>query len=58
VIIPGADEPSCDSCSDEIAKELTEGPSVRCSSAIWQEAHSGDDVLARAAAALEAPIGA
>jgi diguanylate cyclase (GGDEF)-like protein len=58
VIIPGADESSCDSCSDEISKELIEGPSVRCSSAIWQEADSGEDVLARAAAALEAPIGA
>jgi diguanylate cyclase (GGDEF)-like protein len=58
VIIPTADDEKCDSCSDEISKELVEGPDVRCSSAVWQPGDSGEEVLARAVAALGVPVSA
>jgi diguanylate cyclase (GGDEF)-like protein len=56
VIIPAADEEKCDSCSDEISKELVEGPEVRCSTAVWHPGDSGEEVLARAVAALGTPV--
>lgn len=56
VVIPAADASQCDSCSDEIAKELAEGPSVRISSATWHDGDSGEAVLARSAAELDTKV--
>jgi len=54
-LLAGGDDSTADDCAGEIATELSDGPSVRVVTAVWRPGESGDDVIARARAALSAP---
>jgi HD-GYP domain-containing protein (c-di-GMP phosphodiesterase class II) len=55
LVVPG-DERAADECAREIAADLRDGPPVRVVSAVWRTSETGDEVVARARAALTAPV--
>ncbi len=54
-LLAGGDDQAADDCAAELASELADGPIVRVVTAVWRSGESGDDVIARARAALKEP---
>jgi diguanylate cyclase (GGDEF)-like protein len=55
-LVVTGDDRAADECASQIASEIEEGPAVRVVTAVWRPGETGDEVIARARAALTAPI--
>jgi HD-GYP domain-containing protein (c-di-GMP phosphodiesterase class II) len=56
-LLMAGDERAVDECAGEVTNELGAAAAARIATAVWRPGESGDEVIARARAALDGPTG-